>query len=150
MGQVAPYGKPVRKELRVNKGEFIDHLQRELGMADADQTEACAIVVLTSLRQRLSRAESDAVEEQLPPDLQRLWRGGLFGNVTGLLHLQGTKIDWQQFLDEVCDQTHFTREHGAALIDCVFHELKLCLSDGLARDVSRELPPSLQEHWILS
>jgi uncharacterized protein (DUF2267 family) len=130
-----------------NKGEFIHRLQADVGLLDRDEAEKILSSVLTTLRGRLTPGEAAHVEAQLPEDLKPVWRGNVLQDAAHKL-IGSDKLNFDQFMDKIAQETGLTRQRAEDLTKAVFHLLKETITEGEGRDLMAQLPKRLQVAWL--
>jgi uncharacterized protein (DUF2267 family) len=103
--------------------------------------------VLTTLRGRLTPGEAAHVEAQLPEDLKPVWRGNVLQDAAHKL-IGSDKLNFDQFMDKIAQETGLTRQRAEDLTKAVFHLLKETITEGEGRDLMAQLPKRLQVAWL--
>lgn len=136
----------------MHKKQFIQNIQEQLSLPDAEITEEAARIVLSLFSHRLQPAEAKDVKAQLPPDLKKLWTSDTW--ITNYLALSGKhQLKYRhkaEFLSLVESELKKTQIHVGAekLVKSVFNLLKEQITSGETQDVASQLPPEIKELWL--
>jgi uncharacterized protein (DUF2267 family) len=112
------------------------------GERDRERVRHAIAAVLHALRDRLTEAEADQVQAQLPLELKEVWAEGVEASRLPV------KMNREAFYTRVTAEAGLpsTRE-GRWMTLAVFAALKEQLSPGEAEDVFAQLPKDLKEVW---
>ena len=101
-----------------------------------------AAAVFHALRDRLTLAEADQAQAQLPRELKQVWSEGEWADRAPV------KLSREEFLERVKAEAKLGTTRDARWMTlAVFAALKECLTPGEAEDVFAQLPKDLKELW---
>jgi len=113
------------------------------GEPDRERLRRATAAVLHALRDRLTPAEADQAQAQLPLELKEVWAEGERADRVPL------KLSREEFYERVQREAALPSEREARWMTlAVFAALKEQLSPGEAGDVFAQLPKALKELWL--
>jgi uncharacterized protein (DUF2267 family) len=66
-------GPAPARPLKLHRGQFLERVRLEAGLASTGQAEQVTDAVFAALKEQLSEGEADDIVAQLPRDLKRQW-----------------------------------------------------------------------------
>lgn len=104
------------------------------------------VAVLQTLHWRLPEAQADNIEANLPPELQKIWRGSLGMRLSKKLLRRIDKLDKGQFVSRIQDLTRQgTTQAAEKLAAAVLHVLKEAIPLGETKHMLTQFPPDLKK-----
>lgn len=123
--------------------EFIRHVQKYGEIENEKRTEELIRVVFYLLSARLTIAEGEDLEAQLPKEIRAMW------DEVKETRVNVIKFKMDEFLERVMtDGKLEDKEEAEKVIKAVFKTLKEQVSAGEAKDVASQLPEHLKEMWL--
>jgi uncharacterized protein (DUF2267 family) len=123
--------------------EFIRHVQKYGEIENEKKAEELIRAVFYVLSARLTIAEGEDLEAQLPKEIRAMWDDIKETGVNVI------KFKKDEFIERVMTDGKLNdKEEAEKVINAVFKTLKEQVSAGEAKDVAAQLPAHLKEMWL--
>lgn len=122
---------------------FYRRVQKRANLPNEMLARRATVAVLQTLHWRLPEAQADNIEANLPPELQKLWRGSLGMRLSKKLG-RIDKLDKGQFVSRIQDLTRQgTTQAAEKLAAAVLHVLKEAIPLGETKHMLTQFPEDL-------